>query len=64
MKRFIQGQDRNQSTLFPESLEEYIGDDNTVRVVDAYVDELDLFSMGFDRVRPKATGRPGYHPSI
>ncbi len=55
MKRFIQGQDRSQSTLFPESLEEYIDEDNTVRVVDAYVDELDLFTMGFERVRPKAT---------
>ena len=64
MKRFILGQDRSQSTLFPESLEEYIAEDNTVRVVDAYVDELDLFSMGFERVQPKATGRPGYHPSI
>ena len=64
MKRFILGQDRNQSTLFPESLEEYIGEDNTVRVIDAYVDELDLLSMGFERVQPKATGRPGYHPSI
>ena len=64
MKRFILGQDRNQSTLFPESLEEYIDDDNTVRVVYAYVDELDLHAMGFERVQPKATGRPGYHPSI
>lgn len=64
MKRFILGQDRSQSTLFPESLEEYICDDNTVRVVDAYVDELDLGAMGFVRVQPKATGRPGYHPSI
>ena len=75
MKRFIQGQDRKQSTLFPkvsksistlfpESLEEYIDDDNTVRVVDAYVDELDLFGLGFLRVNPKATGRPGYHPSV
>ena len=64
MKRFILGQDRKQSTLFPESLEEYIGEDNTVRVIDAYVDELDLFRMGFERVQPKATGRPGYHPSI
>ena len=64
MKRFIEGQDRNQSILFPESLDEYIDEDNTVRVIDAYVDELDLLSMGFERVRPKATGRPGYHPSI
>lgn len=64
MKRFILGQDRSQSTLFPESLEEYIEEDNTVRVVDVYVDELDLFGLGFERVNPKATGRPGYHPSI
>lgn len=64
MKRFIQGQDRSQSTLFPASLEEYIDADNTVRVVDAYVDELDLFTLGFERVNPKATGRPGYHPSV
>ena len=64
MKRFIEGQDRSQSTLFPESLEEYIDADNTVRVVDAYVDALDLFSLGFERVQPKPTGRPGYHPSI
>ena len=45
MKRFIQGQDRNQSTLFPASLDAYIDEDNAVRVVDAYVDELDLFSL-------------------
>ena len=64
MKRFIEGQDRNQSTLFPESLEEYIDADNTVRVVDAYVDELNLFDLGFERVNPKVTGRPGYHPSV
>lgn len=59
MKRFIQGQDRSQSTLFPESLEEYIDEDNSVCVVDAYVDELDLFALGFERVNPKAKGRPG-----
>ena len=64
MKRFIEGQDRSQSTLFPESLEEYIDADNAVRVVDAYVDELDLFALGFERVNPKSTGRPGYHPSV
>ena len=64
MKRFIQGQDRSQSTLFPETLDAYIDEGNAVRVVDAYVDELDLFSLGFERVNPKATGRPGYHPSV
>lgn len=56
MKRFIQGQDRSQSTLFPESLDAYIDEGNAVRVVDAYVDELDLLSIGFERVNPKATG--------
>lgn len=64
MSRFIQGEDRSQSTLFPERLEDYIDEDNPVRVVDAYVDELDLLDMGFERVHPKATGRPGYHPSV
>ena len=64
MKRFIQGQDRSQSTLFPESLDAYIDEGNAVRVVDAYVDELDLLNLGFERVNPKATGRPGYHPSV
>ena len=64
MKRFIQGQDRSQSTLFPETLDSYIDEGNAVRVVDAYVDELDLFGLGFERVNPKATGRPGYHPSV
>ena len=64
MKRFIQGQDRSQSTLFPETLDAYIDEGNAVRVVDAYVDELDLFGLGFERVNPKATGRPGYHPSV
>ena len=62
MKRFILGEDRNQSTLFPESLEDYIAEDNSVRVVDAYVDELDLASLGFERVNPKATGRPWLSP--
>ncbi len=63
MKRFIEGVDREQSTLFPERLEDYIGEDNPVRVVDVFVDALDLRDVGFDRVAPEATGRPGYHPS-
>jgi transposase len=64
MKRFVVGVDREQSTLFPDRLEDWIGDDNPVRVVDAFVDELDLGDLGFDRVAPHATGRPSYHPSV
>ena len=63
MKRFIEGEDRNQSTLFPECLDDYIAEDNPVRVVDVFVDELDLGPLGFERVEPKVTGRPAYHPS-
>ena len=64
MKRFIEGDDRNQSTLFPERLDDWISDDNAVRVVDVFVEELDLGGLGFDRVAPHSTGRPGYHPSV
>jgi transposase len=64
MKRFIEGVDRGQSTLFPERLEDWISEDNPVRVVDVFVDELDLGGLGFDRVEPRETGRPGYHPSV
>jgi transposase len=63
MKRFVEGEDRNQSTLFPERLDEYIAEDNPVRVIDAFVDELDLGDLGFERVIPQVTGRPGYHPA-
>ena len=63
MKRFIEGVDRTQSTLFPDRLEDWIGEDNAVRVVDVFVDELDLGGRGFGRVAPRATGRPSYHPS-
>ena len=64
MKRFIEGEDRNQSTLFPELLDDYIAEDNPVRVIDVFVDELDLGQLGFGRVEPKVTGRPAYHPSM
>jgi transposase len=64
MKRFVEGEDRNQSTLFPERLDDYVGENNTVRVVDVFVDELDLGGLGFGRVEPLATGRPSYHPSV
>lgn len=63
MKRFIEGVDRTQSTLFPESLDEYISPENPVRVIDAYIEELDLEELGFEQVIPQATGRPSYHPS-
>ena len=64
MKRFVEGLDRTQSTLFPVRLEDWIGDDNPVRVIDVFVDELDLGGLGFGRVAPRATGRPGYHPCV
>ena len=63
MKRFVEGQDRNQSTLFPQRLDEYIAEDNPVRVIDVFVDELDLGDLGFERVVPHVTGRPAYHPA-
>jgi hypothetical protein len=61
--RFIEGADRRQVALLPESLDDYVGADNPVRVVDAFVDALDLAKLGFDGVAPEATGRPGYHPA-
>ncbi len=63
MKRYIEGQSRSQSTLFPESLDDYIGDDNPVRVIEVFVDELDLVELGFEGAAPEATGRPAYHPA-
>ena len=63
MKRFIEGEDRSQSTLFPEHLDDYIAEDNPVRVIDAFVDELDLSALGFEGIQPEATGRPAYHPA-
>jgi transposase len=64
MKRFVEGQDRTQSTLFPERLEDWIGEDNPVRAIDVFVEELDLSDLGFTGVDPEATGRPSYHPSV
>jgi transposase len=63
MKRFVQGMDRGQATLLPECLEDWIDADNPVRVIDAFVDALDLSEIGFAGVEPAATGRPSYHPS-
>jgi len=64
MKRFVEGENRDQSTLLPERLDDYIAEDNPVRAIDAFVEELDLRKLGFDGVEPEATGRPAYHPSI
>lgn len=58
----IQGCDRNQTLLLPNSVDDYIGPDNPVRFVDAFVEQLDLQGAGFCRVEPEETGRPGYHP--
>jgi transposase len=63
MKRFIEGEDRTQITLLPESLDDYVAEDNPVRVVEVFVDQLDLRALGFEGVIPAATGRPSYHPS-
>src|SRR5713101_5045904 len=61
MKRFIEGEDRRQATLLPDSLEDYVTEDNPVRVVDVFIDELDLEALGFSGVVPEVTGRPAYH---
>ena len=59
----ISGTDRSQLLLLPESVDDYVGPDNPVRFIDAFVDSLDLAAAGFDRVQAKATGRPGYDPA-
>ncbi len=64
MPRFIEGQDRRQVTLLPESLDDFIADDNAVRVVDAFVEELNLQALGFEGTQPAETGRPSYHPAV
>jgi len=63
MKRFIEGECRAQSTLLPERLDDWIAEDNPVRAVDAFVDELDLAKLGFEGSEPASTGRPAYHPA-
>jgi transposase len=64
MSRFVEGQDRKQVTLLPECLDDFVGEDNPVRVVDAFVAELNLGALGFDGAAPAVTGRPAYHPSV
>src|SRR6201997_4482598 len=63
VKRFVEGQDRAQLMLLPECLDDFVGEDNPVRVVDAFIEELDLAVLGFAGVVPEATGRPSYHPA-
>ncbi len=62
MSGFIEGENRKQATMFPERLDDYITEDNSVRVIDVYIDSLDLSGPGF-KTRAEKTGRPGYHPS-
>src|ERR1700749_115205 len=64
MRRFVEEADRGQWTLLPECLDDFIDDSNPVRVIDAFVDALDLAKMSFEGVEPAATGRPSYHPSV
>lgn len=63
MARFIEGEDRRQGALLPEYLDDYVSEENPVRVIDVFVEELDLTGLGFERVQAAATGRPGYHPA-
>jgi transposase len=63
MTRFVEGEDRAQGVLLPEFLDDYVAEDNPVRVIDVFVDELDLRALGFDGVVPETTGRPAYHPA-
>ena len=64
MKRFVEGIDRGQATLFPECLADWIDENNPVQVIDVFVDELDLAALGFEGAAPEVTGRPSYHPSV
>src|SRR5271165_4055731 len=63
MHRFIDGEDRMQPALLPHILEDYVGEENPVRVIEVFIDELDLAALGFSGMTPAATGRPAYHPS-
>jgi transposase len=64
MGRFVEGEDRRQGVLLPEYLDDYVSEENPVRVIDVFVDELDLGALGFAGVVPEATGRPAYHPGL
>ena len=64
MKRFVEGVDRGQASFLPECLDDFVGEDNPVQVIEAFVEALDLGALGFIGVDPKATGRPSYHPRV
>ncbi len=64
MKRYVEGWDRRQNFLLPECVDDYVGEDNPVRVIEAFVDELNLTQLGFARAVPAETGRPRYHPAV
>ncbi len=64
MKRFVEGEDRRQGVLLPEFLDDWVSEENPVRAIDVFVDELDLAALGFEGVVPEATGRPGYLPGL
>src|SRR3974390_1643914 len=64
MKRFVEGEDRLQGVLLPEYLDDFVTEENQVRVIEAFGEELDLAALGFDGITPAATGRPAYHPSV
>ena len=61
MSGFIEGENRQQSTLFPERVDDYVGEDSPVRVIDYFIDKLDISGLGF-KAEAADTGRPGYHP--
>jgi transposase len=64
MSGFIKGVNRSQSTLFPESLNDFVNAENTVRVIDVFIEALALVELGFNGTVTKLTGRPRYHPSV
>jgi transposase len=63
LKRFVEGEDRRQGVLLPEYLDDFVAEENQVRVIEAFVDELDLEGLGLEGVVSEATGRPAYHPA-
>jgi transposase len=63
MKRFVEGQDRRRTALFPACIDDYVSEENPVRVIDASVAKLDLAELGFESVVPERTGRPACHPA-
>ncbi len=63
MKRFVEGEDRRQTALLPACIDDYVSDENPVRIIDAFVAKIDLAELGFEGVVPERTGRPAYHPA-